>query len=91
MDTEGEHVGRVRVWHTEYGWGVVEVAGEEVWAHFSRLEATGFRALAEGDRVRLRVEAAEQDGYRWRATWVRRLPERRRGRWSVRRRTGHSG
>ncbi|WP_277955252.1 hypothetical protein [Saccharopolyspora soli] len=43
-----------------------------MWAHFSDIDAMGFRSLTAGEQVVLRAERAEQDGYSWRATWVRR-------------------
>jgi CspA family cold shock protein len=70
-------VGVVRVWHREQGWGVVdapEVPGG-CWVHFSAVEATGYRELRAGQQVLLEAEAAEQDGYRYRATRVRVLEE----------------
>jgi CspA family cold shock protein len=68
------HKGVVEAWHDEDGWGVIRVAGQpgQVWAHFSAIDAPGFRALTEGDEVELRAEQAEQDGYSRRATWIRR-------------------
>lgn len=68
-----EHRGKVTVWHTDEGWGVLDsrTVADSVWAHFSVIEADGFRALAVGEDVRFTVEQAEQDGYHWRATWVR--------------------
>jgi CspA family cold shock protein len=67
--------GTVRSWSDEGGFGTIQVEGEPefVWAHFSVIEppgGSGFRSLKVGDRVTLLVEAAEQDGYHWRATWV---------------------
>lgn len=60
-------------WEVEEGWGVLESADLDtpVWAHFSVIEASGFRSLDVGDEVRFTDERAEQDGYRRRATWVR--------------------
>lgn len=37
------------------------------------IEGAGYRELAAGDAVELELEAAEQDGFRYRATRVRRL------------------
>jgi len=67
------HRGRVREWHTEEGWGVVEAPGfdDPVWVHFSVIDAEGFRELRAGAEVELTAERAEQDGYHWRAVWVR--------------------
>ncbi|MCZ9352007.1 cold-shock protein [Streptomyces sp. Alain-F2R5] len=64
--------GRVLEWHREEGWGVLaaEVLEERVWAHFSAVEADGFRELIPGRSVTFTAERAEQDGYRWRAVCV---------------------
>ncbi|MGV9363233.1 cold shock domain-containing protein [Amycolatopsis sp. NPDC003731] len=67
--------GHVREWHGEEGWGVVEAPGfdDPVWVHFSALEAPAgaFRELSAGAEVEFTAERAEQDGYHWRAVWVR--------------------
>jgi CspA family cold shock protein len=62
----------VRVWHDEEGWGVLdspETPGG-CWAHFSAIEMPGFRALSVGQVVALEWEAAEQDGWHYRAVRV---------------------
>ncbi|WP_369689966.1 cold shock domain-containing protein [Nocardia nova] len=41
--------------------------------HFSAIEGEGFRELAAGDRVEFDYESAQQDRFRYRATWVRRI------------------
>ena len=62
--------GRVRFWHDELGWGVLD--SDETpggcWAHFSDLRVPGYRTLSAGERVHFDWEAAEQDGYSFRAT-----------------------
>ena len=60
--------GRVRE-----GGGVSPPGGSPapVWVHFSVIDAAGYRALRAGAEVELTAERAEQDGYHWRATWVR--------------------
>lgn len=66
--------GTVKLWNDDEGWGVLispEVPGE-VWAHFSHIaigDETGYRTLADGDRVRFDYEhyRSGQDGYVWRA------------------------
>ncbi|GAA3046275.1 hypothetical protein GCM10017562_04860 [Streptomyces roseofulvus] len=65
-------VGRVLEWHGEEGWGVLasDAVPGPVWAHFSDIEAEGFRELTVGGRVTFTVEEAEQDGYHWRAVRV---------------------
>ncbi|MEV4053382.1 cold shock domain-containing protein [Amycolatopsis sp. NPDC049688] len=71
MDTRR---GRVREWHADEGWGVVETpgSGDPVWVHFSVIDAAGgFRELTPGAEVEFTAEDVEQDGYRRRATWVR--------------------
>ncbi|WP_093574216.1 cold-shock protein [Amycolatopsis rubida] len=68
-----EHLGKVVRWEVEEGWGVLESAAVDgpVWAHFSMIEAEGFRFLTVGDNVRFTAERAEQDSCRWRAIRVR--------------------
>ncbi|UJV46740.1 cold-shock protein [Streptomyces sp. AMCC400023] len=69
--------GTVRSWDDESGWGVLaspEVPGE-VWAHFSAVstpEPGAFASLEPGEAVLFTWEEAEQDGYAYRATRVRR-------------------
>lgn len=53
------------------GWGVATCELGEVFVHFSAIEPHD-RGLAPGDHVTLQAEAAQQDGYTWRATTVRR-------------------
>jgi len=48
--------GVVKVWHDELGWGGLtapSVSGD-VWAHFSAIDAPGYRYLTEGDAVEFR-------------------------------------
>ncbi|MEU0992145.1 cold shock domain-containing protein [Streptomyces sp. NPDC005953] len=56
-------------WHDEEGWGVLTSPSLElpVWAHYSVVQAEGFRALSPGEDVRFE---AEQDAFQWRATAV---------------------
>lgn len=65
--------GRVREWHDEEGWGVIDspAAPGGCWTHFSVIEMDGYRALAAGGEVEVDVEAADQDGYAYRAVAVR--------------------
>ncbi|MFC4909084.1 cold-shock protein [Actinomadura gamaensis] len=68
--------GVVRAWDDEQGWGVLASPGVpgEVWAHFSAV-LTGpgeFASLSPGEPVVFRWERADQDGYAYRATEVRR-------------------
>ena len=64
--------GSVRTFDADEGWGVID--GPDVpggcWVHFSAIEMRGFRALAPGQRVTFRAEAASQDGFAFRATKV---------------------
>ncbi|PWG12365.1 cold-shock protein [Streptomyces sp. V2] len=65
-------VGRVLEWHREEGWGVItsDALPNEVWTHFSIVQAEGFRELATGQTVTFSAERAEQDEYHWRAVRV---------------------
>jgi CspA family cold shock protein len=64
--------GVVREFHVEEGWGVID--GPAVpggcWVHFSAIAMGGFRQLVAGQNVWLRAEAAEQDGFSFRAVKV---------------------
>lgn len=64
--------GLVRVWHDAEGWGVIdsEVTPGGCWAHYSSVLVTGYKALATGQEVRFSCEAAQQDGYSFRAVEV---------------------
>lgn len=72
MDT---HRGRVREWHRDDGWGVVEAPGvdDPVWVHYSVVEAPPgkFRELHAGAEVEFTAERAEQDGFHWRAVRIK--------------------
>lgn len=61
--------GKVRIWHDEEGWGVLEA--EETpggcWAHFSHILAPGYRSFQPEQEVIFEWEAAVQDGYSFRA------------------------
>jgi cold shock protein len=67
--------GRVKSWDAQEGTGVIEAddAPADVWVIWIVIEMPGFRELREGELVAFRYEQAEQDGYHYRATWVRRL------------------
>ncbi|MGH9068626.1 MAG: cold shock domain-containing protein [Acidimicrobiales bacterium] len=62
-------------WNDDEGFGVVrsDDAPGEVWAHFSILDMEDYRSLVPGQPVEVDYEAIEQDGYHWRAGWVRPL------------------
>ncbi|MEU6267446.1 cold shock domain-containing protein [Saccharopolyspora shandongensis] len=76
MESGVEYNGHVEIWHVNDGWGVISVQGQssKIWGHYSHIEASGFRSLAVGDRVKIKAEPAEQDGYHWRATWIKKEP-----------------
>ena len=61
--------GKVRVWHAEEGWGVLDSAATPggCWTHYSAVLVAGYRALDTGEAVEFTFEAAEQDGYVFRA------------------------
>jgi CspA family cold shock protein len=65
--------GVVRVWHAHEGWGVLdsEVTPGGCWAHFSSIRMPGYKSLLEGQEVAFDFEAANQDGYDFRAVDVR--------------------
>jgi CspA family cold shock protein len=67
--------GRVKFFRPEKGWGGIvsaDVPGD-VWVHFSVIEGDGYRELNDGEEVEFRYEEAQQDSWRYRATFVRRL------------------
>ncbi|AEV85563.1 cold-shock protein [Actinoplanes sp. SE50] len=65
-------VGSVRGFDADEGWGVID--GPDVpggcWVHFSALAMDGERVLVPGRQVRFRAEAADQDGFAFRAVKV---------------------
>jgi CspA family cold shock protein len=67
--------GTVKFFKPEKGWGGIESqdAPGDVWVHQSVIEMPGFRALFKGQDVEFRYEAAHQDSWNYRATWVRPL------------------
>ncbi|MGA7204160.1 MAG: hypothetical protein WBX27_05975 [Specibacter sp.] len=62
--------GIVRFWLDADGWGVIDSDQTPggCWAHFSVIAVAGYRALTPGQQVQLEWEAADQDGYAFRAT-----------------------
>lgn len=64
--------GRVRIWHNEEGWGVIDSESTPggCWAHFSAVRVPGYRAPTRDQQVLLEFEAADQDGYSFRAVQV---------------------
>ncbi|REK84670.1 cold shock domain-containing protein [Streptomyces inhibens] len=59
-------------WRREEGWGVLASSAvpDEVWAHFSAIQAEGFRELTAGQPVTFTVEQAQQDQFHWRAVSI---------------------
>ena len=64
--------GTVRDYHPDDGWGVID--GPDVpggcWVHFSSIAMGGYRQLRPGQQVSFRAEAADQDGFAFRAIQV---------------------
>lgn len=69
--------GVVKFYKREKGWGAIASealpSSSDVWVHYSVIEGMDYRELAAGDEVELEFEAAQQDGFRYRATRVTRL------------------
>lgn len=67
--------GVVTFWKPDEGWGAISCselpAGMDAWAHFSVLDMPGYRDLRAGQDVDFEYERAQQDGFSFRATWVR--------------------
>ncbi|MDX8053302.1 cold shock domain-containing protein [Lentzea sp. BCCO 10_0798] len=69
-------------WNDGEGWGEItsDDFADPIWVHFSAIERSdrtaspgGYRSLHANNSVEFLAERADQDGYRWRATSVRRL------------------
>src|SRR5947209_1839094 len=62
--------GTVRDWHSYDGWGVIDSDATPggCWAHYSAAAVDGYRSFTAGQPVWLEWEAADQDGYGFRAT-----------------------
>lgn len=69
---QGPVLGRVRVWHDEQGWGVLDsdLTPGGCWAHFAHLLVGGYRSLAAGEAVAFSFEEVDQDGFVFRALAV---------------------
>ncbi|MCP4681541.1 MAG: cold-shock protein [Desulfobacterales bacterium] len=53
--------GVVKWFSDQKGYGFIEQEdGEDVFVHFSAIEGSGFRTLAEGDRVTFEVEQGDK-------------------------------
>src|SRR4051812_31633160 len=64
--------GSVVEWHDDEGWGVLssEQTPGGCWMHYSALTRDDHRRVAAGEQVRFVWEAADQDGYSFRADTV---------------------
>jgi cold shock CspA family protein len=65
----------VKFWSDEEGWGLLVSPefSEDIWAHFSAIDGSGYRELTVGQAVMFEVEdlgGPVQDGYRFRASRV---------------------
>ena len=51
--------GRVRLWHDDLGWGIIDCEGSTTgcWVHFSHTTMDGFRHLVPGQLVCLTFQA----------------------------------
>jgi CspA family cold shock protein len=69
--------GTVKFYKAEKGWGAISSPdlppGLDAFAHFSAIEAEGYRELQQGDEVEFDYEPAVQDSFRFVATRVRKL------------------
>jgi len=69
------HTGTVTFYRPEEGWGAISSAdlpaGRDAWVHFSVIDMPGYRTLQEGQAVRFAFEQVQQDGFDYRATYVR--------------------
>jgi cold shock CspA family protein/ribosomal protein S18 acetylase RimI-like enzyme len=67
--------GRVTFWKSEKGWGAIASdalpPGREAFAHFSAIEADGYRELEKDQAVEFRYRATRQDDFEYIAEWVR--------------------
>lgn len=66
------HTGTVKWFNEAKGFGFISDAegGKDIFVHFSAIEGTGFKTLAEGQKVSFDVEADPKDASRIRATHV---------------------
>jgi CspA family cold shock protein len=72
-ETSGPVEGTTLSWSDDEGWGVLaspDVDGG-VWAHFSNIDAVGYRSLKPGEAVQFTFETPGQDGNPHRAVRVR--------------------
>ncbi|MEU0561374.1 cold shock domain-containing protein [Dactylosporangium sp. NPDC006015] len=68
----GTTTATTREWRIDEGWGVLDSPDTPggCWAHFSAIDMPGFRALEQGQVVRLDWESPGQDGFDYRAVRV---------------------
>ncbi len=66
------HTGTVKWFNEAKGFGFIsdEAGGKDIFVHFSAIEGTGFKTLAEGQKVQFDVEEDPRDASRIRATHV---------------------
>jgi CspA family cold shock protein len=76
-DTGAVARGVVKFFKSGEGWGAISCDdlpdGQDVWIHFSDIEAEGYRAFEGGDVVDFDFEPAHQDSFNFRATRARRV------------------
>lgn len=55
-------IGTVKWFNNIKGWGFIDpkIEGPEIFVHFSSIQATGFRTLAEGQTVAFDVDRSEK-------------------------------
>lgn len=74
-----EHYARgvVKFFKRDKGYGGIRSpdAPGDIWVHMSAIDMEGFRSLEAGQEVECRYERADQDSWKYRATWVRPLPK----------------
>ncbi|HEY2856314.1 MAG TPA: cold shock domain-containing protein [Gemmatimonadaceae bacterium] len=78
MHTQRTSIGLVKFWRDDKGYGVIESADTapwDIWAHFSAIEANGFKSLTVGEQVEVTYLRANQDSYRYIARRVCRLSQ----------------
>jgi len=75
LETVGPVPGVVKFWKSEKGWGAISSealpTGRDAFAHFSVIEAEGYRELSQGQQVLFSYHAAQQDRFDFVADWVR--------------------
>ncbi len=61
MDTGPSHTGVVKWFSSEKGYGFIQDdSGQDVFVHFSAIQATGYRSLEEGQRVEFQVTTGDK-------------------------------